>query len=189
MLWSTWFWLYAIVFSEAKGIFHSYYTSALAPAVGALIGIGTVAALRAIRRNPAASFFVAAIVGLTVATQRLIMNRAPEFHSWAQPTMFVLVTIGVAALFVTAFLPKVRRFAGLSLLVIIGGFLIGPAAWASSEVTTPVLNATLPQAGPAASGCRARPSAPRRSIPTPPLPTSSVPSGTANDGTSRRRAR
>ena len=76
------------------------------------------------------------------------MNRAPEFHSWAQPTMLVLVTIGVAALFVTAFLPKVRRFAGLSLLVIIGGFLIGPAAWASSEVTTPVLNATLPQAGP-----------------------------------------
>ena len=147
-LWSTWFWLYAIVFSEAKGIFHSYYTSAMAPAVGALIGIGTVAALRAIRRNPAASFFVAAIVGLTVSTQRLIMNRAPEFHAWAQPTMLVLVTIGVAALFVTAFLPKVRRFAGLSLLVIIGGFLVGPAAWASSEVTTPVLNATLPQAGP-----------------------------------------
>ena len=46
MLWSTWFWLYAIAFSEAKGIFHSYYTSAMVPAVGALIGIGTVAALR-----------------------------------------------------------------------------------------------------------------------------------------------
>ncbi len=148
VLWSTWFWLYAIVFSEAKGIFHSYYTSALAPAVGALVGIGTVASVRAIRRNPAAAFAVAAAVGVTVAAQRLIMNRAPNFHAWAEPAMTVIVGIGLVALFVTAFVPRIRRFAGIALLVMLGGLLIGPAAWASSEVTQPVLNATLPQAGP-----------------------------------------
>ena len=59
---------------------------------------------------------------------------------------------GVAVLFVTAFLPKVRRFVGLSLLVIIGGFLIGPAAWASSEVTTPVLKRDTAPSRPARSG-------------------------------------
>jgi len=148
VLWSTWFWLYAIVFSEAKGIFHSYYTSVLAPAVGALVGIGTVAALRSVRKYPTAAFAVAAVVGLTVAVQRLITNRAPHFHAWAAPAMEVIVAIGLVALFVTAFVPKVRRWAGLSLLVVIGGFLIAPMAWAWSETTSPVLNATLPQAGP-----------------------------------------
>ena len=148
VLWSTWFWLYAIVFSEAKGIFHSYYTSALAPAVGALVGIGTVAAVRVIRRNPTASFAVAAIVGVTIAVQRLITNRAPNFHAWAQPAMEVVVAVGLIALFATAFVPKMRRWAGVSLLVMIGGFLIAPTAWAWSETTSPVLNATLPQAGP-----------------------------------------
>ena len=113
VLWSTWFWLYAIVFSEAKGIFHSYYTSALAPAVGALVGIGTVAALRVIRRYPTASFVVAAIVGVTIAVQRLITNRAPELprvgaagdgsrgrrSAWSRCSS-------------TAFVPKMRRWAG-----------------------------------------------------------------------------
>ncbi len=112
------------------------------------MGIGTVAALRAIRKYPAAAFGVAAGVGLTVAVQRLITNRAPHFHSWAQPAMELIVAIGLVALFVTAFVPKVRRWAGMSLLVIIGGFLIAPTAWAWSETTSPVLNATLPQAGP-----------------------------------------
>ena len=148
VLWSTWFWLYAIVFSEAKGIFHSYYTSAMAPAVGALVGIGTVAALRAIRRYSTAAFGVATIVGLTIAAQRLITNRAPDFHAWAQPAMEVVVAVGLIGLFVTAFVPAVRRWLGLSLLVIVGGFLIAPTAWAWSETTSPVLNATLPQAGP-----------------------------------------
>ncbi len=148
ILWSTWFWLYAIVFSEAKGIFHSYYTSAMAPAVGALVGIGAVAASRAIRRNAAVAFAVAAVVALTVATQRLITNRAPHFHAWAPTAMTVVVSIGIAALFVTAFVSRIRRFVGVSLLVMLGGLLIAPAAWATSEMTTQALNATLPQAGP-----------------------------------------
>jgi 4-amino-4-deoxy-L-arabinose transferase-like glycosyltransferase len=147
VLWSTWFWLYAIVFSEAKGS----STRTTRPRWRRPWVPHRHRHRRALR-DPAQPGGVvlrpALTLGLTVATQRLIMNRAPEFHAWAQPTMLVLVTIGVAALFVTAFLPKARRFAGLSLLVIVGGFLIGPAAWASSEVTTPVLNATLPQAGP-----------------------------------------
>jgi len=148
VLWSTWFWLYAIVFSEAKGIFHSYYTSALAPAVGALVGIGTVAAVRTIRRNPEASLAVATIVGLTIAVQRLITNRAPDYHAWAQPAMEIIVGVGLVALFATAFVPRFRRWVGVSLLVMIAGFLVAPTAWAWSETTSPVLNATLPQAGP-----------------------------------------
>jgi hypothetical protein len=116
--------------------------------VAALVGIGTVAAVRAIRKHPPASFAVAAIVGLTIAVQRLITNRAPNFHAWAQPAMEVIVTAGIVALFVTAFVPKMTRWAGVSLLVMIGGFLVAPTAWAWSETTSPVLNATLPQAGP-----------------------------------------
>ena len=38
-----WLALYAVVFSYAKGTFHSYYTSVMAPAIAALVGIGGVA--------------------------------------------------------------------------------------------------------------------------------------------------
>ena len=92
-----------------------------------------------IRRYPTASFAVAAIVGVTIAVQRLITNRAPNFHAWAQPAMEVVVAVGLVALFATAFVPRMRRWAGVSLLVMIGGFLIAPTAWAWSETTSPVL--------------------------------------------------
>ena len=46
LLWSGWFALYVVVFSLAKGTFHSYYTSVMAPAIGAMIGIGSVGAHR-----------------------------------------------------------------------------------------------------------------------------------------------
>ena len=43
----------AVVFSFAKGTFHSYYTSELAPGLAATIGIGGVALVKLIRANRA----------------------------------------------------------------------------------------------------------------------------------------
>src|SRR5581483_7412590 len=42
LMWGGWLVLTGLVFSLAKGIFHPYYTVALAPAVGAMVGIGAV---------------------------------------------------------------------------------------------------------------------------------------------------
>ena len=51
VLFLGWVLLYGGVFSYAKGIYHSYYTSALAPGVAALVGIGAVALATAVRRD------------------------------------------------------------------------------------------------------------------------------------------
>ncbi len=47
VLWGTWLLVTALTFSFMAGIFHPYYTVALAPAVAALVGIGVVGALAA----------------------------------------------------------------------------------------------------------------------------------------------
>ena len=42
LLWGSWLLVTGLVFSFAQGIIHPYYTVALAPAIGALVGIGVV---------------------------------------------------------------------------------------------------------------------------------------------------
>src|SRR5256885_295406 len=42
LLWGGWLVVTALVFSLMRGIFHAYYTVALAPAVAALVGMGAV---------------------------------------------------------------------------------------------------------------------------------------------------
>ncbi|MET7968968.1 glycosyltransferase family 39 protein [Micromonospora sp. NPDC005305] len=52
LLWGGWLLLTGLIFSFMSGIFHGYYTVALAPAVGALVGIGATLLWRA-RTTPA----------------------------------------------------------------------------------------------------------------------------------------
>src|SRR5204863_3226161 len=40
LLWGGWLVVTALTFSFMQGIFHAYYTVALAPAIGALVGVG-----------------------------------------------------------------------------------------------------------------------------------------------------
>ncbi|GAA3782902.1 glycosyltransferase family 39 protein [Micromonospora maritima] len=47
LLWGGWLLVTGLIFSFMSGIFHAYYTVALAPAVGALVGIGTTLLWRA----------------------------------------------------------------------------------------------------------------------------------------------
>jgi 4-amino-4-deoxy-L-arabinose transferase-like glycosyltransferase len=51
VLWGGWLVVHFVVFSFADGTMHPYYTTALAPAVGALTGIGGVLSLRAYRSS------------------------------------------------------------------------------------------------------------------------------------------
>ena len=62
LIWGSWLLVTGLVFSFAQGIIHPYYTVALAPAIGALVGIGVVwtwaradVSLRAARRWPSRS--------------------------------------------------------------------------------------------------------------------------------------
>ncbi|MBI2704260.1 MAG: glycosyltransferase family 39 protein [Actinobacteria bacterium] len=147
VLWTGWFALYAGVFSYAGGTFHAYYTSTLAPAIAALVGIGATALLPLLRRHRLWFVPLGIAVATTVALQLGLAAREPNFHGW----MRVVLVAGVAAAaagIAAGFAMRKGTFVVVALAIGLAGLLAIPGAWAASETANPVLNATLPQAGP-----------------------------------------
>jgi 4-amino-4-deoxy-L-arabinose transferase-like glycosyltransferase len=147
LLFPGWVLLYAGVFSEAQGIFHSYYTSALAPGVAALVGVGAVTAAHAVRRDRRWLAAIVALVAVTAWSQLQIAGRTPDFYGWVRPLMLTTVIAGVALVGLLA-LRRLPVMTGVALSV--AGLMLLPAAWSVSATANTSLNATLPQAGPQA---------------------------------------
>ncbi len=145
ILFLGWIVLYAGVFSYARGIYHSYYTYALAPGIAALVGVGAVSLAKAIRRNRAWLFGLLAVVGVTLWAQLTISGRTPDFYGWVRPVTIVAAIAGVA---LVALMSIRRRPALAPVALSVAGLLLIPFAWSVSAATNPSLNATLPQAGP-----------------------------------------
>jgi 4-amino-4-deoxy-L-arabinose transferase-like glycosyltransferase len=145
VLFLGWIALYGGVFSYAQGIYHSYYTSALAPGIAALVGVGAVALANAVRRDRRWLAGAIAVVGVTVWTQLLISGRTPDFYGWIRP---LTVATALAGIVVVAIMSIRRRPALVGVALTVAGLLLIPAAWSISAASNPSLNATLPQAGP-----------------------------------------
>lgn len=145
VLFLGWIGLYGGVFSYAHGIFHSYYTSAMAPGVAALAGIGFVACCDVVRRDKRWLFAVIGVIAITAWTQLQIAGRTPDFYGWVRPLTLAVALAGVAA--VVALSMRSRAVAA-GLAVSIAGLLLLPAAWSISASANASLNSTLPQAGP-----------------------------------------
>jgi 4-amino-4-deoxy-L-arabinose transferase-like glycosyltransferase len=148
VLWTLWLVVVAYVFSNAQGTFHAYYTALLVPAAAALVGVGTVALVALVRRQPLWWIAVGLAVGGTLVLQLFISRRHPEFYGW---TRWVLIVGGVLA--AAALVVLVVRGARPRTIAVAGGLLLAmllltPTTWAASELANPVMNATLPQAGP-----------------------------------------
>ena len=145
LLFLGWVLLYGGVFSYAQGIYHSYYTSAMAPGVAALVGIGTVTMAKAVRRDRRWLIVPLALIGLTILAQSEIEGRTPDFYGWVRPFTIATALAGIAMLVILA----LRRLPVASgLMLSLAGLLLLPGAWALSASTNTSLNATLPQAGP-----------------------------------------
>ncbi len=81
LLWGTTLVVTALTFSLMDGIFHQYYTLALAPAIGALVGIGNW--LVWTRRNERWALPVLAAVSVvTTAWAFIVLARSPEWNPW-----------------------------------------------------------------------------------------------------------
>ena len=141
------------VFSFMAGIIHPYYTVALAPAIGALVGIGAVEGWR--RRNQwAGRILLSVMLAATALWSGVLLNRTPSWY----PAVHVLVLVTgllAAAVFAAwpAVVPAVRRARARTALaagtVVLGltGALAGPAAYTLATVTSAHTGA-LPSAGP-----------------------------------------
>jgi 4-amino-4-deoxy-L-arabinose transferase-like glycosyltransferase len=147
VLWAGWLALYGVVFSEAEGTFHAYYTSVMMPAIAALVGIGAMAMFGLVRRNRWWFALVGGAAFVTIAVQLGLADREPGFYGWTRGVLIV-AAVAVAIGVLVGVARRRPRVIKVALAGAIAASLLMPTAWAASETHNAVLNATLPQAGP-----------------------------------------
>ncbi|WP_040813865.1 ArnT family glycosyltransferase [Nocardia concava] len=135
-----------LVFSFMKGIFHPYYTVALAPGVAALIGAGSVLAWRH-RDRLWVRLATALALGLTTATAWIILSRSTSFLPWLR--WVVLVGGIVVTLLLLIRLPRKAGLTAAAAAVVVG--LAAPTAYALDGIAT-AHQGPMPSAGPAVRG-------------------------------------
>jgi len=126
LLWGGWLVLTAVVFSLMAGIFHEYYTVALAPAIAALVGMGAVDAWRR-RGDWAGSALLAGAAGLTAVWAFVLLGRTSVYPDSLRGTV-LLVGLG-AALLLAAGPWLDRRVVAVAAALAVGMALTGPTAW------------------------------------------------------------
>jgi 4-amino-4-deoxy-L-arabinose transferase-like glycosyltransferase len=153
VLWGGWAVVSWAVFSFSSGIFHPYYTSALAPALAVLAAAALVLLWdRAGRSRRWAVALAACMIG-TAALAALLLARASGLPSWLAPLAVALSLLAAAAVLARQ-LPAGRRPARGRMLARVAlasgllAILAGPAAYSVATVGTS-LSGSNPLAGPA----------------------------------------
>jgi 4-amino-4-deoxy-L-arabinose transferase-like glycosyltransferase len=144
VLWGTTLIVSGLILSLSKGIIHPYYTVALAPAIGALVGIGGTELWRH-RRSLTSRLFLSAAIGVTTWWANVLLSRTPTFESWLRPTILVA---GIAAALTVLVIGHVKR--GIAVAIAAGSMLTAvgaPVAFALDTASTPHTG-SIPTAGP-----------------------------------------
>jgi 4-amino-4-deoxy-L-arabinose transferase-like glycosyltransferase len=147
ILWGGWLVVTMLVFSHMEGIFHEYYTVALAPAIAALVGIGADLLWRR-RTRPTATVMLGTVVALTALWSAILLGRAPDWNPWLRPVVLGCGVVVGGLMIVTRWLPL--RVANGVALAAVAVCLAGPTAWTLQTVVTPYSGAIV-TAGPAVS--------------------------------------
>jgi hypothetical protein len=122
----------AVAFSFMAGIFHAYYTVALAPAIAAVVAIG--ASLLWSRRAAApARIVMATLVLLTGAWAWSLLSEASDWLPALKVIVVVLAVIAAALLLVP---PRTRLLSVATASVALVAALLAPAAYTIETVTT-----------------------------------------------------
>ncbi|WP_432065103.1 glycosyltransferase family 39 protein [Streptomyces sp. C10-9-1] len=142
----------AAVFSFMAGIFHEYYTVALAPYIAALVGMGATMLWEERARLPWA-VCLAGTVALTAWWSSRLLDRSEDYLPWLSPAVLVAGLLAAAGLTAVRLGRRVvLASAGLAL----AASLAGPAAYAATTVNS-AHTGSLVTAGPAVSGTRGGP--------------------------------
>lgn len=156
LLWGGWSLAHFVVFSWAAGIFHPYYTSALAPGVAALVGIGASAMARTLRTPWWHSAFLPVALGLTAWAELYLLSRARNWNEWL-PLLVAGLTTGAAIVYLAArFLPsrlggKWPAYGGPAAAGLgVAAVLVAPGLWGAATLSR-AGGGPDPLAGPASS--------------------------------------
>ncbi|WP_412077335.1 ArnT family glycosyltransferase [Streptomyces xanthophaeus] len=144
----------ALVFSFMQGIFHEYYTVALAPFVAALIGMG-VAVLWEERGSLAAALTLSGVLVLTTVWSYVLLGRAADYLPWLRWTVLAAGVLAAAGLLAGARLGGGRALPAVAALGL-GAALAGPLAYCLTTVSTGHTGSIV-TAGPAVAGGRGGP--------------------------------
>jgi len=160
LLWGGWLLVTGVVFSYMQGIIHPYYMVALAPAIGALVGVGAISLLRSGMPLVARAVAAAGVLGTGVWAYELL-DRTPDWLPWLRWTVLIAGVLGAVSLFA---LPELLRrtnrdgaarrapaivFAPLVLALVAG--LGGPLAY-SLDTANSTHTGSIPSAGPTVAG-------------------------------------
>jgi 4-amino-4-deoxy-L-arabinose transferase-like glycosyltransferase len=152
LLWGATLVVTGLTFSLMDGIFHQYYTVALTPSIGALVGIGGW--LLWTRRAERWALPVLASVSLvTTGWAFVILDRSPQWNPWLR---WVVLTVGLVAavgLLLGRKLGTTVLRTGVVLALIAA--LAGPTAWTIDTVLTPHQGGAV-TTGPAVEGANSR---------------------------------
>lgn len=144
----SWLLVTGLVFSFMAGIFHPYYTVALAPAVAALVGAGAAALWR--HRDRWSVRIVAAVtIVVTAVTAWMLLGRSPDFVPWLRWTVLAVGVLAAIAMSV----PVVVRSRAVVVVVAAAlcTALAGPVAYAADTIGTGH-EGSIPSAGPRVEG-------------------------------------
>jgi len=155
LLWGGWLVLTGLVFSYMSGIIHPYYTVALAPAVGALTGIGAAALWRD-RHAVLARVAMVAMLAVTAIWAWVLLGRSPGWYPWLRVAILAAALGSAAAILIPrrppAALGGARRgrmfLAAVPVALAMAAGLGGPLAYSINTAATAHTGA-LPSAGPA----------------------------------------
>jgi 4-amino-4-deoxy-L-arabinose transferase-like glycosyltransferase len=147
LLWGGWLVVTGAAFSLGQGIIHPYYTIALGPAIGALIGIGAVTLWS--RRTIVARYTLMAAFAVTIAWSYVLLDRTPSWHPWLR-TALLIAGFGVGGALLAWPLLS-RSWTRVVLAAAVVTALLGPGAYTLATAATPHSGA-IPSAGPAVAG-------------------------------------
>lgn len=129
--WLTVTWL---VFSFMAGIFHQYYTVALAPALAALVAIGAFS-LWIARDKLWARIVTPILIAFTAFWDFSLAGRS-QWLPWLKWSILIIGLMGALG-FALAGLLRMRRLAFAALILSVIGLMAGPASWTLYTVSQP----------------------------------------------------
>ena len=146
VMWLGWGVVTGLTFSLMAGIFHPYYTVALAPAIAACIGIGAHVLWRH-RESLVASGLLAVASAFTATWTFSLLGRT-DWQPWLRYVVLVLGLVAALGLFGLRHLP--RRVGVAVAVAALVAALAGPTAYSLATAATPHTG-SIPSAGPASA--------------------------------------
>ena len=132
LLFGGWLIVTALAFSFMAGIFHAYYTVALAPALAGVVAIGASAVWGA--RDRLWVRIVSAVTMLGTAVWAwVLLDRAADWLPWLK---VVVLIVALAASVLLILPPRSRVLSGATIAATMVGALLAPMTYTIQTVTT-----------------------------------------------------